>query len=83
MSDVELVAREQRRETPTTIRQYVSFEWRGQNASAKKSASIAVERKAMEYVLLKRCVALKSRSVCQVDVRHCLEHRHRKKATGV
>jgi len=41
MSDVELVAREQRRETPTTIRQYVSFEWRGAKCIGKK---ICVDR---------------------------------------
>ncbi|MFK4511982.1 hypothetical protein LPJ38_03260 [Bradyrhizobium daqingense] len=53
MSDVELVAREQRRETLTTIRQYVSFEWREQNACAKRFAPIVHEREAMKC---KRCV---------------------------
>ena len=58
VSDVELVAREQRRETLTTIRQYMSFEWREQNACAKKFAPIAREREAMECILLKRSVEL-------------------------
>lgn len=57
-SDVELVAREQRRETLTTIRQYVSFEWREQNACAKKRAPVVRARKAMEYILLKRSVEM-------------------------
>ncbi|WP_368736799.1 hypothetical protein [Bradyrhizobium sp. NBAIM08] len=76
--DIEAIAREQRRETPTTIRQYVSIEWRDQTAFAKNFTSIALERTANGVHLVQSSASKsKKRLVCQLHVRQCLEDRHR------